>query len=218
MALTLDAVEVRVLGSLLEKDLATPEYYPLTVNALVNACNQKTNRDPVVNYDERTVEEALERLREKRLAAMITGAGIRVPKHRHLLGDNLNLGRRELALLCTLMLRGRQTAGELRDRTERMHAFGDVEEVEAVLERLIAGDPEPLAVRLPRQPGTKEPRYAHLLSGPVEAETVPGSAPAPVGSPPASDRYAELANEVATLREEIASLRAQLAEFRKQFE
>lgn len=167
MDFTLDAVEVRVLGSLIEKEIATPEYYPLTLNALVNACNQKQNREPVVNFDEDTVDAALESLRQKRLAATVTGAGIRVPKHRELLTEALNLGRRELALICVLMLRGQQTAGELRDRAGRLHEFTDLEEVDSVLERLIERQPDPLVKRLPRQPGTKEPRYAHLLSGQI---------------------------------------------------
>lgn len=153
---TLDAAEVRVLGSLLEKDLATPEYYPMSLNAVVLACNQKNNRNPVVSYGEDTVERALESLRRKRLAAVITGAGMRVPKYRHLIGEELNLGRRELAVLAVLLLRGPQTIGELRDRTERMHAFTDASEVESVLERLMGWGEQPLAVRLPRAPGTKE--------------------------------------------------------------
>lgn len=209
----LDAAEVRVLGSLLEKDLATPEYYPLTVNALVAACNQKHNREPVVSYDEAIVEEALEGLRAKKLAVRITGAGLRVPKHRHLLGEAFNLGRRELAVLCVLLLRGPQTVGELRDRTDRMHPFVDLEEVESVLQRLRERAPEPLVTQMARQPGTKEPRFVHLLSGePAE----PGFVPEPAA--PRSDRLAAMEAELARLRGEVEDLKRQFADFRHQFE
>jgi len=196
-----------VLGSLIEKEITTPEYYPLTLNALVNACNQKSNRDPVANYDEDTVEEALELLRAKGLAVRITGAGTRVPKHAHRFAEKFNFGRRELAILCELMLRGPQTLGELRTRAERMHRFDDLDEVETVLQRL----PDRVA-KLPRQPGEKEARYTHLLSGePREA-----IAPAPPAT--RTDRIGELEAEVARLREEVAALRAQFADFRRQFE
>ena len=154
----LHPVEVRVLGALVEKDMATPEYYPLTPNALQNACNQKSSREPVVQYDEETVSQALELLKNKGLAIRVSGAGHRVEKFGHRLGEKLNLGRRELALLCVLMLRGPQTVGELRGRTERMHDFTDLEEVETVLDHL-AGLPEPLVMKVPRG------RWAHLLSG-----------------------------------------------------
>ena len=160
MDLALDFDEVRVLGALLEKEVTTPEYYPLSVNALLNACNQKSNRDPVVHFDEETVERVLYTLRDKGLLLNITGAGSRVPKYGHRLSEKLNLGRRELAILCELMLRGPQTLGELRTRAERMHRFDDISEVETVLDRM----PE-LVTKLPRRPGEKEARYAHLLSG-----------------------------------------------------
>src|SRR5579862_5211435 len=160
MDLLLHPAEVRVLGSLLEKEITTPEYYPLSLNALVNACNQKSNRDPVVEFDAATVEQALESLRDKGLLLAITGAVSRVRKYSHRFAEKLNLGRRELAIVCELMLRGPQTLGELRTHSERMHPFDDLAEVEAVMERL----PE-LIVKLPRRPGEKEVRYAHLLSG-----------------------------------------------------
>ncbi len=218
MTETLDAAEVRVLGSLLEKDLATPEYYPMSLNAVVLACNQKNNRNPAVNFDAATVENALEGLREKKLAAVITGAGMRVPKYRHLLGEALNLGRRELAVLAVLMLRGPQTLGELRDRTERMHSFADTSELEAVLEHLMAGGEQVLAVRLPRAPGTKEPRYAHLLAG-EPAMPVASSAPFPEPAPsPRADRIAELEAEMDRVRERIDELERRFADFRRQFE
>jgi uncharacterized protein YceH (UPF0502 family) len=210
----LDPVEVRVLGSLVEKEAATPEYYPLTLNALLNACNQKSNREPVVGYEEDDVEGAVDSLRRKKLATVITGAGLRVPKYRELLMETLNLGRRETAILCVLMLRGPQTTGELRDRTERLHTFADLEEVESVLQHLMERQPDPLVTRLPRQPGTKEPRYAHLLSGEPPA---PSPAP-PEALPPRADRLAALESEMRELREEMQRLREQLAAFRSQFE
>src|ERR1700691_6556127 len=177
MDLSLDADEVRVLGSLLEKEITTPEYYPLSLNALLNACNQKSNRDPIVHFDEETVERALYTLRDKGLALNITGAGSRVPKFGHRLSEKLNLGRRELAILCELMVRGPQTLGELRTRAERMHHFDEIGEVETVLDRM----PE-LVTKLPRRPGEKEARYAQLLSGPAAAaasapEQAPDSVP-----------------------------------------
>ncbi len=210
----LDAAEARVLGVLIEKEIATPEYYPLTLNALVNACNQKSNRDPAVDYDEATVEQALDGLRRKKLAATLSGAGMRVPKHRELFSEALNLGRRELALLCELMLRGPQTVGELHSRTERLHRFDGVEEVASCLDRLIGHQPEPLAIRLPRRPGTKEPRYAHLLCGEVAPDAVPEAPP----RAQSQDRFAALEAEISELRREIDLLKRELAQFRKQFE
>jgi uncharacterized protein YceH (UPF0502 family) len=213
MQLVLDAEEVRVLGSLLEKEITTPEYYPLSLNALLNACNQKSNRDPVVHFDEETLERAVHTLRDKGLLINITGAGSRVPKYSHRLSEKLNLGRRELAVLCELMLRGPQTLGELRTRAERMHSFGDLAEVESVLDRM----PE-LAVKLPRRPGEKEARYAHLLSGVHEFANPPADEAADAATPPRSGRMAELEAEVAQLRLEIDDLKQQFAAFRKQFE
>ncbi len=158
----LDGVEVRVLGALIEKEATTPEYYPLSLNALVNACNQKSNREPVVSYDEDTVSDALLSLREKKFSVTITG-GSRVNKYAQRISETLNLGRRELAILCTLLLRGPQTLGEVKDRSDRMYHFSDLEEAERVLEKLAEWPDAPLALRLPRQPGHKESRYAHLL-------------------------------------------------------
>ena len=213
--MTLTAVEVRVLGALVEKEMATPEYYPLTLNALLNACNQKSNRDPAVSYDEDTVAEAIDSLREKKLAAVITGAGMRVPKYRELLSESLNLGRRELAILCELMLRGPQTVGELRDRAGRLHPFADLDEVESILRRLMEWQPDPLAVRLARQPGTKEQRNAHLLSGEPAAAA---SAEAPPEAPARGERLAALEAEVRELRNEVRALGERLDKFRAQFE
>jgi len=209
MDFTLHPVEVRVLGSLLEKEITTPEYYPLSLNALLAACNQKSNRDPVLHFDEATVEQALQTLRDKGLLLSVSGAGSRVPKYGHRISEKLNLGRRELAVLCELMLRGPQTLGELRTRGERMHRFDDLSEVESVIEHM----PE-LVVKLPRRLGEKEARYAHLLSGPPAMSEEEPDVPAP-GRP---DRIAVLENEVSQLRSELEELKQQLARFRQQFE
>jgi uncharacterized protein YceH (UPF0502 family) len=209
----LHPVEVRVLGSLLEKEITTPEYYPLSLNALVNACNQKSNRDPAVNFDEATVEQALHSLRDKGLLLSITGAGSRVQKYAHRISEKLNLGRPELAILCELMLRGPQTLGELRTRAERMHAFDDLEQVQAVIDRL----PE-LIIKLERRPGEKESRFAHLLSGPPVVSHSVSHAEAEPAALPRHDRIAALETEVAQLRQEIEDLKQQFAVFRKQFE
>jgi uncharacterized protein len=209
MVLLLHPVEVRVLGSLMEKEVTTPEYYPMSLNALVNACNQKSNRDPVVQYDDESVEHALETLREKGLILMISGAGSRVQKYGHRIAERLNLGRREAAILCELMLRGPQTLGELRNRTDRMHHFDDLTEVEAVIDR----NPE-LIVKVGRRVGEKEARYAHLLSGqPAAVEATPEPA-----APVRGDRIGALESEVAQLREEVEELKRQFAGFRSQFE
>lgn len=211
----LSAAEVRVLGSLVEKEMATPEYYPLTLNALVNACNQKSNRDPVVSYGEDMVAEAIDCLRERKMAAVITGAGMRVPKYRETLSETLNLGRRELAILCELMLRGPQTVGELRDRAGRLHPFSDLEEVESVLRRLMEWQPEPLVTRLPRLPGAKELRNAHLLSGPPAVAQPAAAAPETTER---TGRLAALEAEVRELREEVRALRSEIQKLRAQFE
>jgi uncharacterized protein YceH (UPF0502 family) len=218
--LHLDPVAARVLGSLLEKDITTPEYYPLTLNALVNACNQKSNRDPVVSFDEDVVAGALERLRVEGLTGVVTGGSNRVPKHSHRFSEKLNLGRRELALMCELMLRGPQTLGELRSRGSRMYDFSDLEEVESVLRSLASREPDPLVVRLPHAPGTKEPRWAHLLSGEPDIPSGPSfdDEPPLAAAAPRTDRIAQLEAEVASLRSEIDDLKSLFQEFRKQFE
>jgi uncharacterized protein YceH (UPF0502 family) len=209
MDLQLHPIEVRVLGSLLEKEITTPEYYPLSLNALVNACNQKSNRDPMVNFDESTVEQALHSLRDKGLLLSITGAGSRVQKYAHRISEKLNLGRPELAILCELMLRGPQTLGELRTRADRMHRFDDTDQVQSVIDRL----PE-LITKLERRPGEKESRYAQLLSGPPTVSQTASEAPAPLRQ----DRITMLEAEVAQLRDELTDLKQQFAGFRKQFE
>jgi len=217
----LSTEQIRVLGSLVEKDITTPEYYPLTLNALVNACNQKSNREPMVSYDEATVHEALAALRARGLAGKVSGAGHRVEKYGHSLGEKLNLGRREIALLCVLMLRGPQTVGELRGRTERMYEFSDMEEVEGVLDSLASRSPEPSVMRVARG------RWAQLLggaggmdasfsdSGFAYGASHSGSAPSSVAS--AADKLA-LESRVEALEREVEELKSQFAGFRKQFE
>jgi len=213
MDVTVNDEEARVLGSLLEKEITTPEYYPLSLNALLNACNQKSNRDPVMHFDEDTLERALYTLRDKGLLVSITGDGSRVPKYGHRISEKLNLGRRELAILCELMLRGPQTLGELRTRAERMHPFGDLAEVESVIDHM----PE-LITKLPRRPGEKEARYAHLLSGEPPVSAVPAPSAAIPQVPLPTDRMMALEAEVARLRGELEELKQQFAGFQKQFE
>jgi len=217
----LTEIEARVLGSLIEKDITTPDYYPLSLNALVNACNQKNNRDPVMNLDEETVRQALGTLQEKRLAGPASGADSRVTKFEHRLQEVFNFDRREIAVVCVLLLRGPQTPGELRSRTDRMYHFEALDDVVSTLDRLAQREP-PLARVLPRQPGTKESRYTHLFSGePATADTTDvARAPSPANpvSSPAADRLATLEEEVARLRQELSEVQQQLAAFRKQFE
>jgi uncharacterized protein YceH (UPF0502 family) len=199
----LNAIEVRVLGALMEKEIATPDYYPLSLNALINACNQKSNREPAVNYDEETVDSALHELRAKGLAMRITGDG-RVAKHEQRFTEVQNLGRREAALMCVLMLRGPQTPGELRSRTERLYSFEDLEGVESTLNRLAEAG---FVKQLPRQTGYKEQRWTHLLSGDVEiAEEVP------------AERGASTTDRIAALEQEVAELKKQFEDFRRAFQ
>jgi uncharacterized protein YceH (UPF0502 family) len=202
----LHPVEVRVLGCLLEKDITTPEYYPLTLNALVNACNQKSSREPVVQYDDSTVEQGLALLQSRGLVTRVSGAGHRVEKFGHRLGEKLNLGRRELALLCVLMLRGPQTVGELRGRTERMHDFVDLDEVTHVLRSLAAREPEPLV-----REGWRG-RWIHLLGEPEMQE----AAETPAAAAHAS--RADLEARVAALERELAELRESFETLRRQFD
>jgi uncharacterized protein YceH (UPF0502 family) len=219
----LNGTEVRVLGALVEKQVTTPEYYPLTLNALVNACNQISNRDPVVSFDERAVAHALETLREKNLAYVFYGSDSRVPKYKHVCVENLHLNPPELAVMCVLMLRGPQTVGEIRGRTGRLYNFKDLAEVEATLEGLASRDEQPLVMKLPRQPGRKDSRYAHLLAGEPPAEESPARAePRPEAATlevrAENERVARLESEVEALRGEVASLRSQFDDFKKQFE
>jgi uncharacterized protein YceH (UPF0502 family) len=217
----LTEIETRVLGSLIEKDITTPDYYPLSLNALVNACNQKNNREPVTYFDEQTVREALSTLQEKRLAGPAGGADSRVTKYEHRLQEVFNFDRREIAVLCVLLLRGPQTPGELRGRADRMYHFEALEDVVSTLDRLNQRDP-PLATVLPRQPGTKEARYMHLFSGQPQAAAVlaPDSPAQSFAQSTASttDRISHLEEEVSRLREEVSTLQQQMDTFRKQFE
>jgi uncharacterized protein YceH (UPF0502 family) len=213
----LNAAEARVLGALIEKDITTPDYYPLSLNALINACNQKNNREPVTNFDEETVRLALRNLSDKRLAGTASGLDSRVTKYEHRVQEVFNFTRPETAILCVLLLRGPQTPGELRGRTERMHKFEHLDDVLSGLQQLMRRDP-PLAKALGRRPGTKEIRYAHLLSGDVEAwEPTAERAPASEGSVDA-ERIIQLEEQVAALQREVAELKHQMAEFKKQFE
>ena len=219
MNFVLDPVEARVLGALIEKDVTTPDYYPLSLNALVNACNQKNNRDPVMTLDEEAVRLALATLQEKRLAGPASGADSRVTKYEHRAAEVFDFTRGETAVLCVLLLRGPQTPGELRGRGERLHKFEDLDEVQSAVQKLMQREP-PLLKVLPRQPGTKESRYVHLLSGDVEVEeAVPHSSAAPRGALMGDEaRLIRLEEEISGLRTEIADLKDQFARFRKQFE
>jgi hypothetical protein len=214
----LNEIEVRVLGALLEKEITTPDYYPLSLNALINACNQKSNRDPVMTLDESAVRQALDSLNEKGLAGQATSADSRVPKYAHRLQEVFNFDRREMAVLCVLLLRGPQTPGELRGRTERMYKFDDLGVVESALHHLMEREP-PLVMKLARQPGTKESRYAHLLAGEVEGWSAPAQTqPQAATGSQDEQRITRLETEVQSLRNEVAHLRQQLEDFRKQFE
>jgi uncharacterized protein YceH (UPF0502 family) len=209
----LNEVEVRVLGALVEKEITTPDYYPLSLNALVNACNQKNNREPVMNLGENAVRDALLALQEKRLAGPASGADSRVTKYEHRL-ESFNFSRREIAVLCVLLLRGPQTPGELRGRAERMYRFEDLDQVQSALHQLMERQP-PLVAMLARQPGTKEARYSHLLCGPVESWQPP--APAATHHDD-NDRVTQLEEQVRALQSEVDALKDQFAAFRKQFE
>ena len=214
----LTEVETRVLGSLVEKELTTPDYYPLSLNALVNACNQKSNRDPTMNLNEDAVSQALRSLEKEGLAGPADGMDNRVTKFEHRLQEAFNFDRREIAILCELLLRGPQTPGELRSRAERMHPFDDLGQVQSTLQRLAQREP-PLVKMLPRQPGTKEARYAHLLSGDVQVQASAAAPETAVTHRTAdTERIARLENDLATLQNEVANLKQQLAAFRKQFE
>jgi len=223
--LVLNDIETRVLGALWEKEITTPEYYPLSLNALVNACNQKSNRDPVMNLDEDAVRSALRTLDDNSLARSVSAADSRVTKYEHRLQEAFNFDRREAAILCELLLRGPQTPGELRSRAERMHHFDDLSEVQSVLQRLMNREPALVKV-LARLPGTKESRYVHLLSGDTEPAISPAVHERPrtvheaprVASREADDKYSRLESQVAELRKDIADLKQQFAAFRKQFE
>lgn len=217
----LNEIEVRVLGALIEKQISTPDYYPMTLNALMNACNQKSSRDPVVSYDEQTVMSGLGSLRDRKLAYVFHGSDSRVPKYGHIFDKSFDLSPPELAAMCVLMLRGPQTPGEIRSRAASLYNFSDRGEVEETLSALETRESEPLIIRLPRQPGARESRYAHLLSGKPEIEEIeaaPRHEPARFRPQPDNDRIVKLEEEVKSLREQLSELKQQFADFRKQFE
>jgi uncharacterized protein YceH (UPF0502 family) len=218
---TLNDVEIRVLGSLVEKQITTPEYYPLTLNSLTLACNQKNNRKPVTSYSEPTVSEALESLREKNLVYVFYGSTSRVPKYKHVMPEVMHLSAAELAIMDVLMLRGAQTPGELRGNGSRLHQFSGLEEVEETLVLLMSRDPDPLVIRLPRQLGQKEVRFAHLLSGPIDGDVEAVNdvePPRRAARSTSPDRVQELEAQVAALRADVSQLQEQFDTFRKQFE
>ncbi len=207
---TLNDTEVRVLGSLIEKEITTPDYYPLSLNALVTACNQSSNRHPVTHFDEQTVIGALDSLRDKNLVHSVDRSDSRVTRYRHVLYEAMNFGRPAIAVMCVLMLRGPQTVGEIRTRTNRLYDFSSLEEVETVLNSLASGD-RPLLVCLPRQSGQKEARYAHLLSGEVKRAEEPEPQPPRVQDRDETDR-------ITKLEREVEELKRQFDQFKKQFE
>ena len=215
---TLNPVEARVLGALVEKDLTTPDYYPLSLNALTNACNQSSNRDPVVSFSEEIVVRGLDSLREKKLAFMFQGADSRVSRYGHRVVESFGLERPAVAVLCVLLLRGPQTVGEVRTRTSRMHEFPSLEDTEACLALLASRPEDPLVAKLPRMAGMKEQRYSHLLSGPVSLEPAPVS---PAAEPAVltvrfeNERLEKLEAQSQALRAEVDDLRRQLTELRK---
>ena len=216
MEFILTEIEARVLGSLAEKESTTPDYYPLSLNALVNACNQKSNRDPVMNLDEGAVRDALESMNAKNLAGAVSGAESRVTKYEHRLQEVFNFTRGEAAVICALLLRGPQTPGELRTRSERIFQFAELSDVQSTLHRLMQREPALVRV-LPRQPGTKEARYMHLFCG--DATPAPdqhASPDLPISA--TDDRVAQLESIVTSLQAELAEVKEQLAAFRKQFE
>ena len=217
----LSEVEVRVLGALIEKQITTPEYYPLTLNALTAACNQKSNREPVVDFDERAVVRALESLRDKQLARMISGAEMRVPKYYHLFTETLGFTPREVGVLCVLMLRGPQTVGEIRGRSGRLYEFADLAEVEETLQGLVEREDGPVVMKLPRQVGRKESRYAQLLAGEPEIaveEGEPQLEKATLEVHAENERLEQLEIQVQDLQREVQAMRLEFEAFKKQFE
>ena len=218
MNIELNENEARVLGALLEKEITTPDYYPLSLNSLVNACNQKSNREPVMNLDDDAVRGALRTLHDNSLARSVSAADSRVTKYEHRLQEAFNFDRREAALFCELLLRGPQTPGELRTRAERMHRFDDLSEAQSALQRLMNREP-PLVKVLARQPGTKESRYTHLLSEDAQPVSTGAGREVPAALERGKmDEFSRLSSEIAELRKDMADLKQQFAAFRKQFE
>jgi uncharacterized protein YceH (UPF0502 family) len=216
MNVELNEVECRVLGCLIEKENTTPDYYPLTLNALTNACNQKTNREPVVDYSEEWVEQALDSLRDKNLVYVLYGSGSRTAKYKHLAPKYFELELPEVAVLCVLLLRGSQTLGELNQRTTRIYEFSGLDEVNQMVESLIRRE-TPLAVKLPKQPGQKEVRYAHLLSGEIDLENIVSNTPTS-SIHEKNERIEKLEEKVESLENELNEFRQKFEEFKKQFE
>ena len=216
MFTTLNEKEIRILGSLVEKQLTTPEYYPLTLNALTAACNQKSNREPVMSLGETEILAAVDRLRDESLVYLYYGTGTRTVKYKHMLPGVFELEPPATAVLAVLMLRGPQTIGEIRERTGRLHEFSDLNEVQETLDDLARRD-DPLIVKLERQPGQKEARYAHLLGGPVDAASLPAAAEKR-STAPDNGRLETLETEIASLKNELAEFKATFDEFRKQFD
>ena len=218
MNATLNEYELRAIGALVEKQIATPDYYPMTINALVNACNQKNHRDPVVSYDETIVTKALNSLREKNLAYVFHGSEARAPKYGHLFPKAFDLSEAETPLMCVLILRGPQTSGELRSRTQHLRSFESLAEVETLLQGLSLRE-KPLIVKLPRQPGSRESRFAHLLGDPVELEqreVPPHQAHSIHQAQDEDDKIAKLEEEIASLRRELSEMNQQFAEFKRE--
>ena len=214
----LNDAEIRVLGSLIEKQVTTPEYYPLTINALTAACNQKNNRNPVTSFTEGEVERALDSLREKNLAYVFHGSTSRVPKFKHVAPENLHLKPAELAVVCVLMLSGPQTFGEIRTRGSRLYEFSGLEEVEQTVHELSTRESEPLVTRLPRQAGQKDARFAHLLSGEPAFDASTEASVRAIPRKSESERVAHLEEQVNSLTEQVNSLTDQFEQFKKQFE
>jgi len=217
---TLNPIEVRVLGALIEKQITTPEYYPLTLNALTAACNQKNNRNPVTSFSDSEVDDALYTLRDKNLAYVFHGSTSRVPKYKHVAPEVMHLSPPEVAAMCVLMLSGAQTIGEIRTRGSRLYDFSGLEEVEETLRNLAAREDDPLVMKLPRQPGQKDARFVHLLSGTPDVEALSESDPAERSArrAPDNDRVAILEQQIETLTQKVAGLSEQFEAFKKQFE
>jgi len=228
MEIILTSVEARVLGSLIEKEMSTPDYYPLTLNSLVNACNQKSNRDPVTNLEERAVIHTLESLMQKHLAWQRNSAEGRVPKYAHGMYDKYKISSAELGTVCVLLLRGPQTPGEIRSRTGRLYEFTDLAEVEATLQQLAEREDGPFVIKLPRQAGSRENRYAHLFCGEVKIDQEEAAFPFGAAGPRAiagnerieaeNERIAELEHKVTDLRTELDELKQKVTQFTRQFE
>jgi uncharacterized protein len=216
----LTPIEIRLLGSLIEKQITTPEYYPLTLNSLTAACNQKNNRNPVTSYAESEVDDALSSLRDKNLAYVFHGSTSRVPKYKHVVPEVMHLSPPEVAVMCVLMLSGPQTIGEIRTRGARLYEFAGLEEVEQTLRELGNKDDEPMVVKLPRQSGQKDARFTHLLSGEPEVETIAEATNTGRTARRAEDseRITKLEEQLETLAQQVETLSTQFAEFKKQFE